>query len=96
MLKCVRTFLNNKYPVIIIESNNGGGYTYIRSVLLQIIQPRIEVRDYNSLRMSPFSEQFFKTYHFYRQTDFLYCSEINSFSDIKKFYQDKYYTNPIT
>ena len=95
MLKCVKTFFNNKYPIIIIESNNGGGYTFAYSVLLQIIQPRIEVRDYTSLRMTPFSEQFFKTYDFYRQTDFLYCSEINSFTDIKKFYQDTYVTNPV-
>ena len=90
MIKCVRSFLNNKYPVIIIESKNGGGYVSVYSVLLQIIQPRIEFRDYNTLRMTPVSEQYFKTKKFYRATDYLYCSEINSFSDIKKFYQDDY------
>ena len=40
--------------------------------------------------MTPYSEQFLKTYHFYRRIDYLYCSEINSFSDIKNFYQDNY------
>ena len=95
MLKCARAFLNNKYPVIIIESNNEGGYAFLRSLLLQIIQPRIEMRHYSSLRMTPFSEQFLKTYHFYRRIDYLYCSEINSFSDIKNFYEDKYGVNSI-
>ena len=90
MLKCARAFLNNKYPVIIIESKNGGGYTSVFSVLLQIIQPRIEYRDYSTLRVTPYSEQYLKTYNFYRLTDYLYCNEINSFSDIKNFYQDNY------
>ena len=90
MLKCARAFLNNKYPVIIIESKNGGGYTSVLSVLLQINQPRIEYRDYSTLRVTPYSEQYLKTYNFYRLTDYLYCNEINSFSDIKNFYQDNY------
>ena len=60
MLKCVSSFLNNTFPVIIIESENGGGYVSLYSLLLQIIQPRIEFRDYTSLRVTPISEQFFK------------------------------------
>ena len=96
MLKCVKAFLNNKYPIIIIESKNGGGYVNILAVLLQIIQPRVENRDYSSLRVTPVSKEFFKTYSFFRNINYKDCSEINDFSDFKLFYNEDYGSSSIS
>ena len=95
MLKCTKAFLNNKYPVIIIESKNGGGYLQVLSVLLQSIQPRIEFRDYSSLRITKTSEQFFSNYYFYKNINYKDCSEINDFSDFKYFYDEDYGSSSI-
>ena len=95
MLKCVKAFLNNKYPIIIIESKNGGGYVNTLSVLLQIIQPRVEYRDYSSLRVTSVSRQFFKTYKFFRNINYKDCSEINYFSDFKLLYNEDYGSSSI-
>ena len=48
MLKCVSSFFNNDYPVIIIESKNGGGYAILYTILLQILQPRINFKEYEA------------------------------------------------
>ena len=95
ILKCVKAFLNNKYPIFIIESKNGGGHLNILEVLLQIIQPRVENRNYLSLRVTPVSKEFFKTYNFYRNINYKDCSEINYFSDFKLYYNEDYDSSSI-
>ena len=90
MLKCVKSFLTNKYPVIIIESENGGGKVILFSILLQIIQPIIENRDYSAFRITQISKRYLRKKYFSRNINNYDCSEINSFLDFNKFYEDDY------
>ena len=97
ILKCAKAFLSNKYPIIIIESNNGGGYVRVLSVLLQAIQPRIEYRDYSALRVTSLSKyQYLNKYDFNKNIDYYDCSEINNFSDFKRFYKENYGSSSVS
>ena len=95
MIKCADLFLNNDYPIIVIESKNGGGYVVLYSILLQILQPTIEFVDYRSYRVTPTSEAYFRTKYLGRLIDTFDCSEINYYDDFKKFYEDSYGDNSI-
>ena len=90
IIKCVKKFYLNNYPIIIIESKNGGGVVRIYSVLLQILQPKIEFTDYRSYRITPLSEEYLKTKKFSDNINTLDCSAINSYQDIKNFIEDSY------
>jgi hypothetical protein len=94
-LKCIELFYTNDYPIIIIESQNGGGYGIIYRILLQVLQPRIEFEDYFSFRITPISEEYFKKKIFYRNVDSYDCTEINDYLHFKKFYEDSYGDNSI-
>lgn len=95
MIKCVKLFYTNNYPIIIIESKNGGGVVKLYTILLQILQPRIEFKDYRSYRITPISEQYFKKRNIKGHIDTYDCRELNSYQDIKKFYEDSYGDNSI-
>ena len=95
MIQCAETFLNNNYPIIVIESKNGGGYLILYSILLQMLQPTIEFVDYRSYRVTAISETYFKTKKLGRLIDTFDCSEINSYNDFKIFYEDSYGDNSI-
>ena len=82
IIKCVELFFSNDYPIIIIESNNGGGLVLLYSIFLQILQPRIEFRDYRSYRVTPTSEAYFNGLTLGRLIDTFDCSEINLFTDL--------------
>ena len=90
IIKCVKKFYLNNYPIIIIESKNGGGVVRIYSVLLQILQPKIEFTDYRSYRITPILEEYLKTKKFSDNINTLDCSAINSYQDIKNFIEDSY------
>lgn len=90
MLKCVKLFFSNDYPIIIIESNNGGGKVRLYSTLLQFLQLRIEFKDYKSFRITQISKEYFQKRNIkdYIFTDNCNCFE--SFKDIKNSYKDTY------
>ena len=90
MIKCVKLFYTNNYPIIIIESKNGGGAVKLYTILLQILQPRIEFTDYKSYRITPISEQYFKKRYIKGHIDTYDCRVLNRYQDIKKFYEDSY------
>ena len=90
IIKCVKMFYSNNYPIIIIESQNRGGKVVLYSVLLQILQPKIEFKDYRSYRITPLSEEYLKTKQFRDNINTLDCSAINSYQDIKNFIEDSY------
>ena len=46
---CARLFYSNKYPLVIIESKNGGGYGHLAIRMQQILQIRTADRDINHL-----------------------------------------------
>ena len=91
MIKCIKTFLTNEYPVIIIESKNSGGSVLLYSVLLQILQTRIEMRDSMSYRVTKISEEYLKLRNPMRgKVSISDCKIINSYQDFNKFYSDSY------
>ena len=79
MLKCVKSFYSNNYPIIIIESKNGGGYAVLSSIFLQILQPNIENKFYLSYKVTPISQAFFQNKDFRNIYDSVNCKEIKSF-----------------
>ena len=90
LLKCSKLFHKNNYPIIIIESNNGGGKVILYTIMLQILQPRIEFKDYRSYRITPFSEEIFKLRNLKGFIDTYDCTILNSYKDIKIYYDDSY------
>ena len=95
MLNCTKLFLTNTYPVIVIESNNGGGLAVLHNILLQILQTRIEMKEYRSFRVTPTSKDFLEKKDFTNRISTDDCKEINNFKDITKFYIDSYGDNLI-
>ena len=96
MLQCAKLFFENEYPAIIIESQNGGGMPFLYAILLQILQPRIEMKDYRSFRVTSTSENYLKNKSQfkgrYTQSN---CQELKNYDDITKFYFDDYGDNSI-
>ena len=90
MLKCAKLFFDNDYPVFIIESKNGGGYAILYTILLQILQPRINFKEYEAIRITPLSEDKLKEERFERYIDQYDCHEINDYNDFKYFIEDNY------
>ena len=90
MLKCIKSFYNNDYPIIIIESNNRGGKVILYTTLLQFLQPLIEFKDYRSYRITPISKEYFKKRNIKGSINTFDCKELNSFEDINNFIEDSY------
>jgi len=51
-LNCAKLFYSNNYPLIIIESKNGGGYNDLFTLMHQIFQLRIVDKTFYSFRTS--------------------------------------------
>jgi hypothetical protein len=61
VLNCAKWFYSNKYPLIIIESKNGGGYNDLFTLMHQIFQLRIVDKTFYSFRISYVSKQYFNS-----------------------------------
>ena len=88
ILKCAKLFYNNNYPIIIIESENGGGKVLLQAIMSQVLQTRILNRGYFSYKSNSISEKYFKQKTF-NAIDPLNCRIINSYNDIN-LYDDFY------
>ena len=95
IVKCVSEFYTNNYPIIIIESKNGGGYVLIYQVLHQILQTKIEDIFSLSYKITSISEQYYGTKTF-NGIDNEKCNVINTFTDFNNFYIDSYGDNSIS
>ena len=89
ILKCAKLFYSNDYPIIIIESYNGGGYILLYAVMHQIFQTRILDRTYYSYKITSISEDYYDKKNWYCFEPFN-CKNINSFYDIVDTYIDTY------
>ena len=61
IVECVKLFDNNTYPVILINSYNGGGTGYISQILLELLCPTVSFNIYAAMR---------KTHNFHNSSEF--------------------------
>ena len=59
---CAQLFHSNEYPLIIIETKNGGGYPYISLLLIQLFQMRSFERTFSSFGTSEGSKKYYDLY----------------------------------
>ena len=86
-------FYSNNYPLVIIESRNGGGFGKLAIIMQQIFQIRTTDRGYiNSFRLSEVSKEYFKSRYNknYIFTNLNTCQIGNMFND---FYEVTDYYN---
>ena len=57
---CAKLFHTNNYPIIIIETKNGGGIPKIAFLMIQLFQIREVEMSYSSYRLSDYAKQFYK------------------------------------
>ena len=50
IIKCANLFDTNKYPIILINSFNPGGQSFLAQILLEILSPKITTNIYGSFR----------------------------------------------
>jgi hypothetical protein len=50
ILKCAELFDTNQYPIILINSFNSGGQSYLAQILLELFSPKITVNVYGAFR----------------------------------------------
>ena len=80
ILECMDLFYSNNYPIIVIETMNGGGYAIVPMMLHQLVQMRSTNRAYFSYGMSKNAKEFLKKRNF----DYLNletCEPITSFDN---------------
>jgi len=83
ILNCARLFYSNNFPIIIIESKNGGGNPILAKIMIQVFQILNVERSYNSYR-SPYN-----TYLQELQVDLIdpeSCKIIHSMKDLQEEY----------
>ena len=83
IIECAKLFYTNKYPIIIIESKNGGGTAQLYMVMHQLFQMRTVDRTYFSFRMSDLSKEHYKNKYFER-TNAKTCKFINGYDDFEE------------
>ena len=83
IFKCAELFHTNDYPIIIIESLNGGGVAQLYMTMHQLFQMRTVDRTYFSFRMTDISRDLDAGQGFDR-TDAKTCRRITSFDDFKE------------
>ena len=79
-IKCAKLFYTNDYPLIIIESNNGGGTVQFGMILQQLLQIRTVDKSYFSYRMSNISKNFFKNKR-WQSVNISTCENVESYDD---------------
>ena len=82
MLECSKLFHSNDYPVIIIESLNGGGYAIAPLILHQVLNMRTTNRCYNSYRLTDESNEYLKNYYGFYFTNMETCELVDSYEKI--------------
>ena len=82
ILECSKLFHSNEYPVIIIESLNGGGYAIAPLILHQVLNMRTTNRCYNSYRLTDESYEYLKNYYDFYFTNMETCELVDSYEKI--------------
>ena len=57
--KCIKEF-NKNYPIILIESRNGGGYGMLAQIMNQFLQPRIAIKEYEARKIPDLSAELYR------------------------------------
>ena len=83
IIECAKLFHTNEYPIIIIESKNGGGFGQLYMIMHQLFQMRTVDRSYFSFIMSSASKQYFKG-KVWEQTNVKTCKSVKSYDDYKE------------
>ena len=83
IIQCAKLFHTNNYPILIIESLNGGGSVILYIFMHQLFQMRTVDRAYFSFRMTDISKNLNQGRSFFR-TEAKTCKQLNSFDDYEK------------
>ena len=83
IIQCAKLFHSNNYPIIIIESLNGGGNGHLYMTMHQLFQIRTVDRSYFSYRMTDISKNL-KSKINYFNTAAKDCRRIRSFKDLNE------------
>ena len=87
IFQCAKLFHENNYPIIVIETQNGGGDPTLAYLQIQLFQMREVERTYSAIRYSEPNLKNIKIEDYY-SPDFIYdpdtCKTINSFDDFSE------------
>lgn len=83
IIQCAKLFHSNNYPIIIIESLNGGGNAFLYMAMHQLFQIRTVDRAYFSYRTTDITKNFKADINYYT-TEAKECRRIYSFNDLKE------------
>ena len=81
IIECAKLFHTNAYPIIIIESKNGGGTIQLYLMMHQLFQMRTVDRSYFSYRMSDATELLYEGINNWVRTDMKTCKQVKSYAD---------------
>ena len=81
ILKCGKLFYSNNYPIIIIESKNGGGTAQLAMILHQILQIKTVERTYFSFRYSNKTMEYYKNNNLFATFNLETCTDIKDFRE---------------
>ena len=80
ILECIDLVYSNEYPIIIIETMNGGGWAFIPMLMHQLVQMRSTNRAYFSYGLSETAKEYLK-YDYYDDINLETCEPITSFDN---------------
>ena len=87
IFQCAELFHSNKYPIILIEDTNNGGYPSLSYLMIQLFQMREVERTYSAVRYSDNIVKYFNIENEYGK-DNIYdpdtCKTINSFDEFNE------------
>ena len=83
LIQCAKLFHSNNYPIIIIESHNGGGKAFLYMAMHQLFQIRTVDRSYFSYRMTDITKNFMSKQKLYA-TEAKECRRINYFRELNE------------
>ena len=82
VLECTKLFYSNSYPVIVIETLNGGGYAIMPLILHQVLNMRTTNRCYNSYRLTDESTKYLQNNYGFYFTNMETCELVESYKKI--------------
>jgi hypothetical protein len=82
VLECTKLFYSNNYPVIVIETLNGGGYAIMPLILHQVLNMRTTNRCYNSYRLTDESTKYLQNNYGFYFTNMETCELVESYKKI--------------